>query len=117
MNEANEAGHTLGPWYSHQNRVWGDRHLFEGTNAIEYTYKIADCTNHMFDKFGKELKGYKAQQKHVFANAALIAAAPDLLAVLEHVLAMHDDAYLCGHPEWHEIVTEARAAVSKARAT
>jgi hypothetical protein len=27
----------------------------------------------------------------------------------EHVLAMADDAYLMGHPEWAEIVDEARA--------
>lgn len=43
------------------------------------------------------------------ANARLIAAAPDLLHLAEHVLAMADDAYLTGHPEWIEIVEEARA--------
>jgi hypothetical protein len=31
------------------------------------------------------------------------------LSLAEHILAMADDAYLIGHPEWLEIVKEARA--------
>jgi hypothetical protein len=34
-----------------------------------------------------------------------------LLALAKHVLAMADDAYLVGHPEWIEIVREARALI------
>lgn len=30
-------------------------------------------------------------------------------SIVAHVLAMADDAYLMGHPEWCEIVKEARA--------
>jgi len=29
--------------------------------------------------------------------------------LLEHILAMADDPYLCGHPEWEEIVKESEA--------
>ena len=50
------------------------------------------------------------------ANAKLIAAAPELLALAEHIEAMHDDDYLTGHPEWLAIVEEARAAIAKATA-
>lgn len=34
-----------------------------------------------------------------------------LREVARHVVAMADDAYLSGHPEWAEIVREARAAL------
>ncbi len=34
-----------------------------------------------------------------------------LFSLAEHVLAMADDAYLVGHPEWIEIVEEARKAI------
>ncbi len=34
-----------------------------------------------------------------------------LNSLAEHVLAMADDAYLVGHPEWVEIVEEARKAI------
>ena len=42
------------------------------------------------------------------ANARLIASAPDLLALARHILAMADDAYLTGHPEWQASVEEAQ---------
>lgn len=29
-----------------------------------------------------------------------------------HIIAMQDDSYLSGHPEWHEIVKEAKNAVA-----
>ena len=48
------------------------------------------------------------------ASAGVPAAAVDELARLrdlrDHVLAMADDGYLEGHPEWLEIVAEARIA-------
>jgi len=34
-------------------------------------------------------------------------------ALAEHILAMADDAYLCGHPEFNAIVDEARNALGK----
>lgn len=35
-----------------------------------------------------------------------------LNALAQHVIAMHDDAYLTGHPEWNAIVQEARGAIA-----
>ena len=32
-------------------------------------------------------------------------------ALIEHVLAMENDAYLVGHPEWEFIVADAKAAL------
>jgi hypothetical protein len=43
------------------------------------------------------------------ANARLIASAPDLLALAQHISVMADDAYLTGHPEWQAIVEEAQS--------
>lgn len=34
-----------------------------------------------------------------------------LTALCSHILAMADDSYLCGHPEWIEIVNEAKKAM------
>ena len=47
------------------------------------------------------------------ANARLISTAPDGHNLAEHITAMADDAYLVGHPEWQEIVDEARALIAK----
>ena len=49
------------------------------------------------------------------ANARLIAAAPDGVALAEHIQAMATDVYLTGHPEWCEITHEAAAFLAKAR--
>ena len=53
--------------------------------------------------------GYDAKEQ-----VSVLAAAPELLALAEHISVMADDAYLTGHPEWEEIVKEARAALAKA---
>lgn len=44
-----------------------------------------------------------------------IAFLPSLVKLANHILAMADDAYLTGHPEWAEIVSEAKA-IEKASA-
>jgi hypothetical protein len=49
-------------------------------------------------------------------NARLIAQAPAGLALAKHIIAMADDAYLTGHPEWQALVDEARALVAKVAA-
>lgn len=36
-----------------------------------------------------------------------------LLKLAKHVLAMQDDAYLTGHPEWEHIVIDAYRALGK----
>jgi len=48
-------------------------------------------------------------------DAPLLASAPDLLALAEHIDAMATDAYLSGHPEWAELTHQARAAIAKAK--
>lgn len=48
------------------------------------------------------------------ANARLIAAAPELLALAKHILAMETDPYFQGHPEWEAFLNEAKAAENKA---
>ncbi|HHA1920538.1 TPA: hypothetical protein ACOEMI_002630 [Enterobacter ludwigii] len=54
--------------------------------------------------------GYENCERE-YANANLIAAAPDLLAVLQLIISYHDD----GNCELHsEDVAMARAAISKA---
>ena len=45
------------------------------------------------------------------ANARLIAAAPAGYALALHINAMADDAHLLEHPEWAELVAEARALI------
>jgi|GEM_PF-6255510 len=40
--------------------------------------------------------------------ARFIATGQDTCKLIEHILAMADDNYLDGHPEWIEIVKEAR---------
>lgn len=52
-------------------------------------------------------------RRPAMANARLIAAGTDLLKVAHHIMVMADDAYLLGHPEWIEMVNEARAAIAK----
>lgn len=42
------------------------------------------------------------------ADARLIAAAPALANLAEHIEAMTGDPYLEGHPEWNAIADEAR---------
>lgn len=46
------------------------------------------------------------------ANKNLEAAGPDLLALALHIESMAGDVYLEGHPEWQEIVIEARIAIA-----
>lgn len=48
------------------------------------------------------------------ANARLFTAAPLGLALAEHILALIDDAYFQGHPEWEPLVAEAHALKAKA---
>lgn len=47
------------------------------------------------------------------ANARAISAVPELLKLAQHILAMSDDAYFMDHPEWTEIVNEAKQAINK----
>lgn len=95
--------HTAGPWKVTHGH--GDKNRLV-TNS--YNVLIADVYSDSPEDLG-------LPQKFEYpANARLIAAAPALLEVVKHVLAMSDDAYLTGHPEWYEIVKEAAAALAQA---
>lgn len=50
---------------------------------------------------------------HLAKASARREVPPKQQDVLLHVLAMADDSYLAGHPEWIEIVAETRAAIEK----
>lgn len=41
-------------------------------------------------------------------------AAPELLALAKHILALETDPYLQGHPEWEAFLNEAKAAETRA---
>lgn len=60
-------------------------------------------------------------EKIASANAAHVVKCVNshdaLVEALEHVMAMHDDAYLRDHEEWAHIVADARTALAKAKAT
>lgn len=51
--------------------------------------------------------------KPIPEDVAQALALHKLTALAEHVIAVADDAYLTGHPEWAEIVVEAKRAIRK----
>jgi hypothetical protein len=78
----------LHPFHGSDGRVITDHH--EGLIALPYSCGDGSGTD----------------------NAHLIAKAPGLYQLAQHIVAMADDAYLTGHPEWLEIVSEAQKLVS-----
>jgi hypothetical protein len=46
-------------------------------------------------------------------DARLIAASPDGYALAQHIMAMADDAYFVGHPEWESIVGQAKDLLAR----
>jgi hypothetical protein len=94
-----DRNHTPGPWH----RSFGN-HVYTDRGSL-----IATCT---------PLNGDRDTLQEVFANAKLIAAAPDLLRALQHILSAHEsgnngactgEAVLC-----EAFALEARAAIYKA---
>ena len=96
MTTTQTAKHTPGPWKQNGNTVWED-----GTKDRGH---IAVCRL----RVGTHVPEFQNE-----ANARLIAAAPDLLAVLEKVLAAYEAAREPGHGTI--LIAEARAAIAKAR--
>lgn len=101
------ARHTPGPW-----RVCDGAILSEGLNEFGNWHV---CQFH---------RGDEKNTPQDFANAALIAAAPELLAALERLIAASEltpgDCYTGGLPNanWGEpgrAADQARAAIAKAR--
>lgn len=98
-----QTNHTNGPWI-----IYGD---IEGQTAI---CDESDTIIAYLDKWSSE------RLRENVSNARLIAAAPDLLAALRHLLCNVEDGVDFGlhfeHPDnnFHESVTEARAAIARA---
>lgn len=97
------SAHTPGPWVVGSERsphIYGPRHnLSRHANGRQH---IAEVSSAQTDSTDPEAQ----------ANARLIAAAPDLLAALQMLVAAADTSYAVGTaaPEWRD----ARAALAKA---
>ena len=92
-------GHSKGPW----------RVVFWSKIASSDEKVVAECYK---DSSGSVLQRPRTDEEN-HANCSLIAAAPDLLELANHILAMDGDPYLLGHLEWSEIMEEARTIVEK----
>lgn len=92
--------HTPGPW-----RVCGLN------VACDKEMVVASCYKDSLESVVVRPK----DDDECLANARLIAGAPDGYALAEHIIAMADDSYLEGHPEWLEIVKEARAVTDRVK--
>jgi hypothetical protein len=96
--------HTPGPWTTHKakpNPWW----TVLGPDARP----VADVDAASVQAFNKP-----GNPKIVEANARLIAAAPDLLEVLQAVVSWHDQAEDGAPTDWADVVLHARAAIAKA---
>ena len=92
-----KAKHTPGPW-----RV-GYLDCNKQSVVMSEHIEIATCWHHSVGSIEKEMH----------ANAALIAAAPDLLETLQVLLSLHD-ACVDTADAWNASMEEARAAIAKA---
>lgn len=97
------AEHTPGPWSLGPTAGIGQRGQLYIVDADGV--RVADCEAEKISE-----RRFARSMAEDAANARLIAAAPDLLAVLE------DIAYGCGHERCHAYpwIRAARAAVKKA---
>ena len=84
--------HTPGPWRAQINHC---NHAVISTDGFDIALlRASDCDSE--------------------ANARLIAAAPDLLAALEDILARYESAGVQCYPEARREVIAARAAIARA---
>lgn len=100
---ANETKHTSGPWHIRKNRTWVDYAHEKG--VVQFTFR-ADCDEN---------------EERLDADIRLVAAAPELLALAEHV---RDGigVFLNEDGSWRPptaallrlLFDEARAAIAKA---
>lgn len=107
------------------------RNYVDGDGEWTYTHEHADMLNNLMqhcsdvceaayeDIYLFAIEANKAYCRY-FAlpvpgedddEVVVIADVPKLKALAQHILDMGNDDYLCGHPEWHEIVAEAKAAM------
>lgn len=96
--------HTPGPWeVSYRDK--------NGQSVVKAEHiEVCTCWHHSVGSLEKEMH----------YNAALIAAAPDMLAALKRIFAAHDsyvehNPAARENPDWlDDAINEARAAISKA---
>jgi len=94
-----KAKHTPGPWFT----------VREGFSAVYVEARIEGGMLQEVAMCGPTEAGPSQQE----ANAALIAAAPDLLETLQVLLSLHD-ACVDTADAWNASMEEARAAIAKA---
>jgi hypothetical protein len=95
--------HTAGPWQF----VNGVQILSSGGEHIAEVIESFDR-----DGAGKQ---YLVNDITLQGNGRLIATAPEGFELAQHIMAMADDAYFVGHPEWQTIVDQAERLIAKAK--
>jgi len=111
----NETKHTPGPWEVHKSRIIKNgskfsilHPLINGPDADpQYVGKLGGY--HIVMGPQNCEPGYILNE----ADAALIAAAPELLAALEKVVDVHDNGTFKG--QMFAAMTQARASIAKAK--
>jgi len=88
------SGHTPGPWRLYR-RAFNHAYVIESDDVLVARMVGVNDT--------------------VTANARLIAAAPDLLAALQDMLATHTARNVCGLERLTQVHQAARAAIAKAK--
>ncbi len=101
--------YTPGPW---------EFHVYSGGCTIVSKHdvpgkQVRDSLKGVSVTVDAQIRDDQSNLHEASADARLIATAPDGHKLAEHVDAMANDAYLVGHPEWEEIVNEARALIAK----
>ena len=104
------AGHSPGPWQVDPNRR-GDVQTGDGREVCSVWSQEDHGNTHVVGSGGGRL----VPDEDSDANARLIAAAPELLAALEHITELFVDCAPLGELTEREVaVVNARAAIAKA---
>jgi hypothetical protein len=105
------AQHTPGPWYVLP--ASPDENPGIEASDLPLSIVVWGCAQNCLDDGGG--RGRTAEE--AIANAALIAAAPEMLEALESVwpFLQEDDGNGCNSPPYQAAINAARAAISKAK--